>query len=147
MLRSIFVAGWARAASAVLLGLLLAAGRLSGTAIAAPAATVPAAAATSDTAAQQVELNELLTLLAQRWLSEQGAAKGGASTSPESDVSFVEWLNSSATSIHDQFVELIKAIPRLPDEFRTALDHLAGLDRDFNAWWFVILGATIVGAE
>lgn len=112
MFGSDFIFGRVRAIVPLLLGALLAAGPFTGNVFAASGTIVAAAPATGDAAARQARIHELLTLLAQQWLDEQGGAKAAASNVPESNDWVVEHLSSGAAGIRDQIVALVQAGPR-----------------------------------
>jgi moderate conductance mechanosensitive channel len=89
-----------------------------------------AASAAGGAVAASPKAHELLTLLAQEWLEEQGLAKPAAAAAQKTDTSTEDYLNSSAGAIHDQIVALARAIPDLPNEFERAAAHVAAVDPD-----------------
>ena len=146
MFGSDFIFGRVRAIVPLLLGALLAAGPFTGNVFAASGTIVAAAPATGDAAARQARIHELLTLLAQQWLDEQGGAKAAASNVPESNASVVEHLSSGAAGIRDQIVALVQAGPRLPAEFRGAAERIAAIDWHYGPWRFFVFALVVGGA-
>src|SRR5580693_6441401 len=92
------ITGFAGLAAAISLGAIILATMVSCGALAAPAA--------GEKAAVSPKAHELLTLLAQEWLEEQGLAKPAAAALQKTDTSVEDALNSSAGAIHDQIVAL-----------------------------------------
>jgi len=138
---------WRRLVSALLLGLVFAVGLAPAGASEAQTATGSAASPASD-ATRQERIRELLTLLAQQWLEEQGAIKPAASAPSDNGSTLViEYLNSWATDVHDQIIGFTRAIPRLPEEFKNAAKNIAGIQWGDRLWYFIILGVVVAGAE
>ena len=111
----------------------------------------PAAAPEEPPAQVRALLNLLGDTTVQKWLEQQGAAKAAAGSAHETDNSVEDYLNSSASSFHEQIVALIQAIPNLPYEFERAGTRLTTLHGEygranaiFNLAVFVALG---FGAE
>jgi hypothetical protein len=69
-----------------------------------------AAPATSEEAIASPKTRELMTLLAQQWLEEQGLAKPAAAAPQKTDTSVEDALNSGAGAIHGQIVALCRTL-------------------------------------
>jgi small-conductance mechanosensitive channel len=123
------ITGFAGLAAAISLGAIILAIVVSCGALAAPA---------SQTAATSPKAHELLTLLAQEWLEEQGVAKPAAPAPQQPDTSVEDNLNSDAGAIHDQIVALARAIPDLPNEFERASARIAAFDPDSGRAQFLL---------
>ena len=130
----------------LLLSAFLVTGPFTGSVFAASGAIVAAAPATGDVAARQARIHELLALLAQEWLDDQGVAKAAVSGIPKSNVSIVEYLNSGAAGLRDQIVGLVRAAPNVPAEFRLAAERIAAIDWDYAPWQFFVFALVVGGA-
>jgi hypothetical protein len=106
-----------------------------------------AAAPADNAAARQAKIHELMMLLAQQWLDEQGTAKAPAPAPPEHELPVVDFLNSSASGIHEQIVAFAQEIPHFPDEFRAAIGRLVAIDWKDALWRLVIFVVVVAGAE
>jgi moderate conductance mechanosensitive channel len=123
------IVGVAGLAAAISLGAIILATMGSCGALAAPA---------SQTAATSPKAHELLTLLAQEWLEEQGLAKPAAPAAQKTDTSVEDNLNSDAGAIHDQIMALAGAIPDLPNEFERAAARISAFDPDSGRAQFLL---------
>jgi hypothetical protein len=99
-----------------------------GAIILATVAPCSAALATDEKAAASPKTRELMTLLAQQWLEEQGVAKSTPAPAVQQTDDSVDFLSSSAGAIHDQIVALARAIPDLPNEFERAAARVTMID-------------------
>src|SRR5271169_3784524 len=117
-----------RIAAICLTAIMLAAASMSG-AFAAQDAAANSAPANGD-GALPPKAHELLTLLAQAWLKEQGVTKSATPLAQQTSNSFEDYVNSAAGAIHDQIVALASAIPVLPNEFERAAARVTAVDPD-----------------
>jgi moderate conductance mechanosensitive channel len=103
------------------------------------ATVLPCGASAQQAAATSPKAHELITLLAQEWLEEQGLAKPAAApAAQQTDTSVEDNLNSDAGAIHDQIMALAGAIPDLPNEFERAAARITAFDPDSGRAQFLL---------
>jgi len=125
-----------RAAAICLAVIILSAVPMCGAFAAQYAAANPAPASGDKTLPPKA--HELLTLLAEEWLEEQGVTKSAAPPAQSTDKSFEDYANSGAGAIHEQIVALARAIPDLPNEFERAAARITAFDPDSGRAQFLL---------
>jgi small-conductance mechanosensitive channel len=88
-------------------------------------------------------MHELLTLLADERLAEQGRAHPYAPGTQETDISVLDYLDSSADAIRNQIILLARAIPNLADAFEQAATRIFIVD-GFRAFSNLAIFAVVV---
>jgi moderate conductance mechanosensitive channel len=97
---------------------------------AAPPRAASAASAAGDKTTASPEVRALMTSFAEEWLKEQGVKSPAAAPPVKRPEDSVDYLNTGAAAIHDQILELARAIPGLPHEFARAAARITAVDPD-----------------